>query len=717
MNDLDDYDGDSTPLARARQRSFLPVALGSPIEREGATYALRMIDGLRWYGRLWDRNGVRDHEMLTLLGLEINEEADDSHSLREFCNVASRQLRRLEPKLRRDSDLLARNVDKIGDLLKLNVTERAILRLALVTTRVGNFASLFGQCVRMERDLMRAIQLATGCKLRNVRTALEDSRILRRSGFFEVDGFAIGFQNPLELNDEIAHALLTTRFNEARLLRHLLRAAPASTLTLDDFAHLPELDLIQGYLRSAVARRRKGVNVLLYGAPGTGKTEFARALAPALETTLHEVPNEDSDRAPVSGSHRFNAYSVCQNLLAHRRRQILLFDEVEDVFGGGDDSPGGMFGVLSQTRNPERLRKSWVNETLETNPVPALWACNSIRAIDPAFLRRFDLVIEFRTPTRALRRRQIDRYFRRGEISSNHADRLARMEHLPPAVVERAARVVRSLRTRDLATRDAQVERVVTATLRAMGHNKSLAATGLPAHYDPAFLNTDRDLDAITRGLGNGIGARLCLYGPPGTGKTAFAHHLGSKLDRPVIVKRASDLLSKWVGESEGLLADAFARAQADSAILVIDEADGFLRDRSNAQRTWEVTCVNELLTQMEAFEGIFIASTNLIDTLDPASLRRFDFKVKFDYLTREQRRAMLLRVAADADEAQDQPLPALIAIDRLEQLTPGDFANVLRQLRVTGEVATATRVAQLLADEAAMKPEGARQARIGFVT
>ena len=155
-------------------------------------------------------------------------------------------------------------------------------------------------------------------------------------------------------------------------------------------------------------------------------------------------------------------------------------------------------------------------------------------------------------------------------------------------------------------------------------------------------------------------------------------------------------------------------RAKAENAVLLIDEADSFLQDRQRAHHSWEISHVNELLTQMEAFDGIFIASTNLIDSLDAASLRRFDFKVKFDYLTREQRRAMLLRIAADANEPLEQPHQALEAIDRLEHITPGDFANVLRQLRVTGLAASATNVVALLEEEAAMKPEGRRR-MIGF--
>lgn len=128
-----------------------------------------------------------------------------------------------------------------------------------------------------------------------------------------------------------------------------------------------------------------------------------------------------------------------------------------------------------------------------------------------------------------------------------------------------------------------------------------------------------------------------------------------------------------------------------------------FLSGRTGAQRSWEVRQVNELHTQTEVFEGIFVASTNLIDTLDAASLRRFNFKVKFDYLSREQRRMLPQRVVAagNADEAGSSV--AQSALDRLECLAPGGYDNTLRQLRVT---ATIKRVVQLLSAEAMMKPD-----------
>ena len=113
------------------------------------------------------------------------------------------------------------------------------------------------------------------------------------------------------------------------------------------------------------------------------------------------------------------------------------------------------------------------------------------------------------------------------------------------------------------------------------------------------------------------------------------------------MVRRASDLLSCWVGATEQNIARAFEEARKDDAVLLIDEADSFLQDRRGAGHSWEVTQVNEVLTQMENFEGVFIATTNLIKTLDQAALRRFDMKLLFKPLTARQSRELFLRHAA----------------------------------------------------------------------
>jgi SpoVK/Ycf46/Vps4 family AAA+-type ATPase len=108
-------------------------------------------------------------------------------------------------------------------------------------------------------------------------------------------------------------------------------------------------------------------------------------------------------------------------------------------------------------------------------------------------------------------------------------------------------------------------------------------------------------------------------------------------LDMPLLSKKASDLLSPYVGLTEKNIAACFEKAIEQEALLLIDEADSFLQSRSSAAHSWEITAVNEMLTQMESHPLPFVCTTNLINILDEAAFRRFTLKMKFDYLTPAQ--------------------------------------------------------------------------------
>jgi SpoVK/Ycf46/Vps4 family AAA+-type ATPase len=237
-------------------------------------------------------------------------------------------------------------------------------------------------------------------------------------------------------------------------------------------------------------------------------------------------------------------------------------------------------------------------------------------------------------------------------------------------------------------------------------------STALPEVYDPAFIAADANLAHIAEGLMMSRSGRLCLDGPPGTGKTAFARWLAERMSLPIVIKRASDLMSKWVGENEQNNSRAFKEADQGGAILLIDEVDSFLQDRRGAQHRWEATLVNEMLTQMESFSGIFIGTTNLMTGLDQAALRRFDLKVKFDFLRPEQSCELFQRYC----QQLTLPAPAsavLMQLSRLSHLTPGDFAAVIRQHRFRPICSTEAFLAAL-AGECEIKALG--KGAIGFM-
>nr|WP_300988324.1 ATP-binding protein [Thiocapsa sp.] len=206
---------------------------------------------------------------------------------------------------------------------------------------------------------------------------------------------------------------------------------------------------------------------------------------------------------------------------------------------------------------------------------------------------------------------------------------------------------------------------------------------------------------------------RLCLHGPSGTGKSAFGAHLARVLQRPLLIKRASDLLNAYVGGSEKNLAAMFRQASTDGALLLLDEADSFLRDRQLSRAGWEITQVNELLTQLESFDGLFVASTNLLETIDMAALRRFDVKIHFDYLRPEQAWTLFRETLRQAGGRLTQPALWKTRLAGLDRLTPSDFVNQMARQRF----ATARLTPQTLFDglivEAALKARGSIKSSI----
>jgi SpoVK/Ycf46/Vps4 family AAA+-type ATPase len=107
---------------------------------------------------------------------------------------------------------------------------------------------------------------------------------------------------------------------------------------------------------------------------------------------------------------------------------------------------------------------------------------------------------------------------------------------------------------------------------------------------------------------------------------------------------------------------------------------------------------VNEMLTQMESFPGVFVATTNLMEGLDPAALRRFDLKVKFDFLQPQQAIELLRRTCVE--NALPAPTAALEGrLSHLQTVTPGDFAAVRRQHRFRAVTSATAWVAALEAE------------------
>ncbi|MBW2524996.1 MAG: ATP-binding protein [Deltaproteobacteria bacterium] len=398
-------------------------------------------------------------------------------------------------------------------------------------------------------------------------------------------------------------------------------------------------------------------------------------------------------------------------MLARSERALLLFDEIEDVFPRS-------WGPMFEARAGARADKAWINRTLERNRVPAVWVANQIDQIDRAFIRRFDLVVEFPQLPPAARRKVLERHTRRLGVSKKCLDRLEGDTRLRAGHIQRAARATRMVTRGSRDGAEQAFLRILEGNVTAEGireKRKPVAKTPIP--YDVSLVNASLDLEGLTAGLDKRPSASLCFYGPSGTGKTAGANHIASALEKPLLCHSASDLLSKWVGGTEENLARMFREAAAQGAVLLLDEADSFLQDRGGARNSWEITQVNELLVQMEAFDGVFICATNLMDVLDRAVFRRFAAKVRFDPPTADQRWQLLLSALAQAEIRAPKGAAAKrirSAIDRLEGVTHGDFATVVRRARLMDTLRTPQAVIDALGEELRTRGIG-HMPRIGF--
>lgn len=633
----------------------------------------------------------------------------------------------LERSLKKESTLVEKNIDALAGLLQLNPAERALLLYGTLARYQRDLRGLLVEFkVSNAQEAYAAIARVAGVDEADVAEALRAGSRLERIGMVEnliSEHNITDLADLMKVSEQLPPVLMREYQGPSDLMAVFTRPAARSELTPADFHYVgDDQRMMTALLRNAVARKEPGVNILMYGPPGTGKTELAKVAAHAAGLELYEVEYADRDGNSLSGRDRYRSLQISQVFLKGSANVGLLFDEVEDVFPPistdaaqlmqrMDTGDGALSGSVSG--------KAWVNQILETNPVPVIWVTNRIEQIDPAFRRRFQYHLELKSPPPGAREALVAKALAGVEVREGFAARLAERKGLTPAQVRTAVKFAR-LAGADSGEMDAEalIERQIGNADKALGNaSTERGARRVVTSYDLDLVHTEsrfpipKVVEALRR---KGFGT-LCFYGPPGTGKTALAEHIAQSLQRPLMIRQASDIVSKYVGETEQNMAKMFAEAEAEQAVLLLDEADSFLRSRRMAERHYEVSEVNEMLQGMERYAGVFVCTTNLFGDLDEAALRRFTFKIQFKPLKPEQRERMFVAEAldGDADRLTDEQRERL---RRLDALAPGDFASVKRQVDVLGEVFEPDEFLSQLEAEHRVKPEVRHQRSIGFV-
>lgn len=632
----------------------------------------------------------------------------------------------LERSLKKESTLVEKNIDALAGLLQLNPAERALLLYGTLARYQRDLRGLLVEFkVSNAQEAYAAIARVAGVDEGEVAEALRAGSRLERIGMVEnliSEHNITDLADLMKVSEQLPPVLMREYQGPSDLMAVFTRPAARSELAETDFHYIAEdLGMMSALLRNAVARKEPGVNILLYGPPGTGKTELAKVAASAGGLQLYEVEYADRDGNSLSGRDRYRSLQISQVFLKGSASVALLFDEVEDVFPPISTDTAQLMARLDIGEGQPSgsvSGKAWVNQILETNPVPVIWVTNRIEQIDLAFRRRFQYHLELKSPPPGAREALVRRALAGVAVGDGFAARLAERKGLTPAQVRTAVKFARLAGEGGARAAEVLIERQLVNADKALGTGRDeRGARRVVTRYDLGLVNTEsrfpipRIVEALRR---KGFGT-LCFYGPPGTGKTALGEHIAAELQRPLLIRQASDIVSKYVGETEQNMARMFEDAEAEQAVLLLDEADSFLRSRRLAERNYEVSEVNEMLQGMERFAGVFVCTTNLFQELDEAALRRFTFKIQFKPLEPAQRERMFVVEALDGEAAalSGEQRERLRALD---MLAPGDFAAVKRQVDVLGERFGPDEFLAQLEAEHRVKPEVRQRRGIGFL-
>jgi len=635
---------------------------------------------------LWNHDGTRDKCKAVL------------YAIREYLLSDCKQ---------GDADTLERRFDEMSDALKLSDLERDVLLLAYVK----NQTCFDWPCRVEDRDKPLYYAMALDRSYSEVLGVMNAKGKLRMFNLLDGDW---------DFNCRTLGGYLDGVDSEPIERRFYKQGDTADALPWSYFGSLAERD--GEVLKGMLANCRGRCNVLLYGAPGTGKTSFAMSLAKELGRTPYLVKQGDDDGKNMKSEARMIGIQIC-NDQEQPENSLMVVDEADELLRRSSCG----FSIFGLDMGGKSTEKGVMNSILDEMKIPAVWISNApARAMDESVRRRFDYSICFEELNNAQRvsiwknvvaRHELGELISEGQIAE-YASKYATSAGGISTVLENVKRMqpVKDKVDNLIAT----LMKPHCKLMEVKEESRFLPCKGysLEGLNIKGKVKLEKVVKSVRNYLDVGFNAasedkprmNLLMFGPPGTGKTEFVKYLGKELDRKVLVMKGSDILSKYVGESEANIASAFRRAEEEHAILFFDEIDGLVQDRENARASWEVTQVNELLQQMENFNGVMIAATNFCKNLDPAIMRRFTFKLEFDYLDDAGKKLFFERMFKT--QLSDVEFGELKGV---RNLAPGDFRTVRQESFYLGEEQTNRGLIAALKEECLLKKDGDKTARIGF--
>jgi len=551
---------------------------------------------------------------------------------------------------------------------KLSDLEGKILNIAYLSAAVKELNLVFTDCINRNDDNAKSfLAKCAGLSVKKIRSFFLSDKKLVAYGLMGNDGI---------ITEEAVESIYDGKISS--LFEDVLKTDDKKYYPLNSFS--VKDDEIE--LASRLLINETSMNLLFYGAPGAGKTQFARSLVhslnlkPLIFKNELEIEEKDSEN---------KALCKLNSLLSlYKKDTVIIIDEAEGVL----KTQGSIFGMSFSLP-----QKGIVNKMLEESTNKVIWILNYTHELDESTRRRFTYAIKFNEMSKNMLMSIADSKLNKIKMSSKLHTELVDLcgkYHVTGASVDNMVKTVSGM---DLSSSNEKqvvndVKKVLESNSTLIFGKKKMREKVKPA-YDLSILNTSMPAQNIIDMVSNAQsyaeehekednGIRMLFYGLSGTGKTELARYIAETLGKKIILKRPSDILGKYVGENEENIRKAFEQAEASGDILLFDEADTFFADRTNLGQSWERSTVNEFLTEMEEFSGILICTTNLRQIMDPAMQRRFHILTEFKPLAPNGIEILLKRYFETFDFNQN----LLNQIYKYDTVTPGDFGQLSGKLR-----------------------------------
>ena len=531
------------------------------------------------------------------------------------------------------------------------------------------------------------------------RQALSRYGKLRRTGVLQAYGEpATELRQELRLAPGLLAYLTGADTDIASLFRDRAEVAPPY--------NFDETDLPSGIdpatiLRSGLALRERRVAALgIWGPRHSGKSEAAIAIAAAARLPLRKWLFTET--LPQGVSH---AQQIAESIHAAAALGAILWIDTIPLTESGSESSNALGAILADHLAASQL------PIILTGVHP--WRPTTLLEARPY------AEIEINAPTYAERQMMWERTL--PEVSKEQRDDLAarfRLHRIELRAVAQVARTQASLAEDDrAATVGEQLEQACAAVTRKNSHHFSTVIKPrrgpddliLPATMHNQVMEVGQFFKAWPRvaeswGFGRLVtgegGIKALFTGDSGTGKTLAAEIIAGQLHMPLLKIDLSRIVSKWVGETEKHLEQAFSEAEDSHAVLFFDEADALFGKRGEVRHGVDRYAnleVSYLLQRLEAYCGLVILASNLRNNIDTAFTRRFQIVLNFPRPEPPERRRIWE-----------------LAFPKTAPLEPGVDFKLLSRLDLTGAgIVAAAQTAALLAIESAARSRYESEAMI----